>query len=77
MGWSRRLRLFSNHDKMGNIIGLCIGVFLLLCCQDIIGFGMMWKLLFPVIIVLVGIKLIVGSLWNANRIEGHRSTRIA
>lgn len=61
--------LFSNHDKMGSLIGLCIGVFLLLCCQDVIGFGMMWKLLFPVIIVIVGIKLIVGSVWNANRIE--------
>ncbi len=61
--------LFSNHDKTGNIIGLCIGVFLLLCCQDIMDFGMIWKLAIPVIIVIFGIKMIVGSLWNANSIE--------
>lgn len=50
--------LFSEQDKMGNLIGLGIGVFLLLCCQDILGFDMLWKLAVPAIIIIIGVKLI-------------------
>ena len=53
--------LIFNNDKMGNVIGLCIGVFLLLCCQDILDFDMLWKLLLPIVIILLGIKMIFGS----------------
>ena len=56
--------LFCNHDKIGNLIGLCIGVLLLLCCRDILDFTMFWKLLFPVIIVLIGVKMIFGSFFD-------------
>ena len=28
--------LFTEREKTGNIIGIAIGVFLLLCCQDIL-----------------------------------------
>ena len=54
--------LFTDYDKSGHLIGICIGVFLLLCCQDILNFRMFWKLLFPAIIVIVGVKLILGSM---------------
>ena len=54
--------LFTDYDKTGHLIGICIGVFLLLCCQDILNFRMFWKLLFPAIIVIVGVKLILGSM---------------
>ena len=30
--------LFTDYDKTGHLIGICIGVFLLLCCQDILNF---------------------------------------
>ena len=50
--------LFTEREKTGNIIGLAIGVFLLLCCQDILSFGMLWKLLVPAIIVIVGLKMV-------------------
>ena len=53
--------LVSGRDITGNLIGLCIGTFLLLCCQDILSFSILWKLLFPVIIILFGIKLIFGN----------------
>lgn len=58
--------LITEKEKMGNLIGLLIGVFLLLGCQGILTFGMMWKLLFPIIIVLIGIKLIFGNLFSRN-----------
>lgn len=50
--------LFKNDDKTGNIIGIVIGVFLLLACQDILSFGLIWKLIVPVILVIVGLSLI-------------------
>ena len=67
--------LLFNSDKMGNIIGLCIGVFLLLCCQDILDFGMLWKLLLPTIIILFGIKMIFGSLLDKKCEEAMKKMR--
>ena len=39
-------------------------IFLLLCCQDVLDFDMVWKVLFPAIIVLLGIKMIIGSFFG-------------
>ena len=62
--------IFSERDKVGNIIGLAIGVFLLLCCQNVIGFDMLWKLVIPAIIVIIGLKLIFGAVF------GDKATKI-
>lgn len=56
--------LFGKGDKTGSIIGLVIGVFLLLCSQDLIGFDMMWKLAIPIIIVIIGLKLVFGAIFG-------------
>ena len=61
--------LLSGNDKGGSMIGLCIGVFLLLCCQDILDFELLWKLVFPVIIILFGIKMIFGSVPARSDVE--------
>ncbi len=50
--------LFNDNDKAGSIIGLLIGIGLLLGCQDIIRFDLIWKLAFPVILVVIGLSLI-------------------
>ena len=55
---------FTEREKMGNIIGLAVGVFLLLCCQDVLSFSMLWKLLVPAIIVLVGLKMVFTGLFG-------------
>ena len=39
--------LVTDRDKTGNLVGLAIGVFLLLACQDVVGFDKLWKLLVP------------------------------
>ena len=57
--------LLTEYDKTGNLIGLGVGVILLLSCQDIIDFEIVWKLIVPFIIVMIGIKLIIGSFSNA------------
>lgn len=54
--------LLTDRDKTGNIIGLVIGVFLLLACQNILDFDIMWKLIVPVIIAVIGIKMILGGI---------------
>ncbi len=56
--------LFTDYDKSGHLIGICIGVFLLLCCQDVLNFDMFWKLLVPAIIVIIGVKMILGSIFD-------------
>ncbi len=50
--------LFKENERTGNIIGLLIGVMLLLCCQDVFRFDIMWKLAFPAIIVIIGISIV-------------------
>ncbi len=68
--------LFNDNDKTGNIIGLLIGAFLLLACQNIIDFDIVWKLIVPVIIAVIGIKMIFGGI-GGNRgfksIEANRN----
>jgi len=50
--------LFTEREKMGNIIGIAVGVLLLLCCRDILSFSTLWKLVVPAILVIIGIKAV-------------------
>ena len=62
--------LFTEREKLGNVIGILIGVALLLWCRDILSFSLLWKLLVPVIVVVIGIKMIFTGLFanKANEI---------
>ena len=50
--------LFKDNEKTGNVIGLLIGVGLFLGCQNILDFDLIWKLAFPVILVVIGLSII-------------------
>ena len=50
--------LFKDSDKTGSLIGILIGIGLLLGCQDIIDFDLIWKLAFPIILVIIGLSMI-------------------
>ncbi|MBQ2836376.1 MAG: hypothetical protein IJE68_06045 [Clostridia bacterium] len=50
--------LFKENEKMGNVIGLIIGIALLLACRDIIDFDIIAKLWFPVLLVCIGSSII-------------------
>ena len=58
--------LFNEKDKFGNIVGIIIGIVLLLCCQDVLDFDLVWKLLFPSILVLFGVSMIFKDVFNKN-----------
>ncbi|MBQ9072049.1 MAG: hypothetical protein IJY25_02715 [Bacilli bacterium] len=50
--------LFKGEGKTGNIIGILVGVVLLLCSQGILDFSLVFKLILPVILVIIGISFI-------------------
>ena len=49
---------------MWSIIWLVIGIVLLLCSQDIISFALIRKLIFPFILVMIGLSLILKDTLN-------------
>lgn len=56
--------IITERDKTGDLITLLIGTALLLCCQNVLSFSMLWKLIVPVIIVFLGLKLIVSGFFG-------------
>ena len=50
--------LVRGKDIKGNIIGLLIGAALLLAARDIIDFSLVWKLIVPAILIVIGISII-------------------
>lgn len=50
--------LFTETKKTGSILGIALGVFMLLCCQEVLS----WKLLAPAIFVVLGLKLALTGL---------------
>ncbi len=61
--------IITEKKKTGNFITLGIGVLLLLSCQKIIDIDIIWKLIIPIGIVLVGIKLIFSDVFSAKEKE--------
>lgn len=48
----------KDKDKTGDLIGILIGVSLLLACQGVIRFDLLWKLVVPVVLVVIGLSMI-------------------
>lgn len=58
--------LITEREKVGNGIMLAFGVFLLLACRGIINFSDIWKMLLPVILILLGISIIFKDIIHGN-----------
>ncbi|MBE6596659.1 MAG: hypothetical protein E7641_03215 [Ruminococcaceae bacterium] len=56
--------LFGKGGKMGNLLGLAIGIFLLLYTRDILDFATIKKLIFPAIVVVIGLGLLLGGIFG-------------
>ncbi len=50
--------LITERQKLVSFIGICIGVFLLLCSLDILDYNMIWKLGIPLAIIIIGVRMI-------------------
>lgn len=53
--------LFTDRDKFSSLLWLAIGVLLLLWQQNIVDIGFAAKLIWPAIIIILGLKLIFGN----------------
>lgn len=50
--------LVTDNDKIGNLIGLIIGLIMLFACRGLFDFKLIWKLILPLIFVIIGLSLI-------------------
>lgn len=58
--------LFKEEDKQSDLIGFVIGICLLLGCLDIISFDLIWKLLIPTVLVIIGLSFIFKDAFRRN-----------
>lgn len=61
--------LFSRESISSSIIGVAVGVLLLLAAQDIIDWGMIWKILVPIFIIVIGLSFILGFHGKSKKIN--------
>lgn len=64
------ISLFTDSDKVGDLIGIGIGVALMLACLNVIDFSMIWKLVLPVALVLIGLSIIFKDVFKKKIIDG-------
>lgn len=53
--------IISDADKLGSTIWLIVGLLLLLACQNIITFDLIWKLLLPLGLIFIGLSIMIGD----------------
>ena len=74
------IELFRSTNKMWSFIWLSIGIMLLLCAQNILSFKLISKLIFPFILVMIGISLIFKDTFNkkiTEKIDGNHDQIIS
>lgn len=72
--------LFKSRDKTWSIIWLVIGVVLLLCTRDVLSFAIIGKLIFPFILVMIGLSFIFKDIFQtkvSDKIKKLNSERVA
>ncbi|MBU9742538.1 cell wall-active antibiotics response protein [Lachnospiraceae bacterium ASD3451] len=63
------ISMIQNRPNAGNIIGVCVGIMLLLSAQNVFSSRVMWGMMFPVVLVVIGINFLVRS--NRNQYRGN------
>ena len=58
--------LFKNTNKMWSFIWLVVGIVLLLCSQGVLSFAIIGKLIFPFILIMIGISIIFKDFFDVN-----------
>lgn len=57
------MALFSDGDKTLPLIGIAVGVILLLCSLGVLDWSQGWRLMVPVILVIVGVIVLIGGIF--------------
>lgn len=58
------INVIRKQNTFANTFGIIIGVILLLCCQNILDFDLVFKLAIPVLLIVLGIQFILNSKEN-------------
>lgn len=58
------IELFRSKSKTWSLIWLVIGIVLLLCAQNILSFKLIGKLIFPFILIVIGISILLKDTLN-------------
>ncbi|MBR3135140.1 hypothetical protein IKG54_01050 [Candidatus Saccharibacteria bacterium] len=56
----------TDKDKTASIIIFTIGVILLLACLSVVDFGIIWQLIIPAIIIIIGCSIIIKTILHHN-----------
>lgn len=67
--------LITDRNKIGNLIGLAIGVALLLAARGIISYSTIWKLAIPVTVIIIGISMIYKAIIEKSSREAEKKLK--
>lgn len=67
--------VLTDERKSGAVYGLVIGVCLLLACLDIIPFSILWRILVPAILILIGVSMLVHAQSNGEVMDRIKAAR--
>ncbi len=68
--------LFSNRNISSSVFFLALGVGFLLACQKVITFGMLWRLAVPVLIIIIGVNILINSLFGDKNFKADKKRNI-
>lgn len=63
------ISIIDNGFHSSNLLTLAIGLLLFLSCQDGIGYFFSWRLVLPVLLMIIGIMIILSAFSNNNHYE--------
>lgn len=66
--------LFRSGDRSGSLFMLALGITLLLAAQDVIAYGMIWKLFVPIALIFIGIKILFGNMFLRKKKDNEKAT---
>lgn len=73
--------LITEDHKGGSLFGILLGVALMLACLDVLDFAVIWKLILPVAVILIGLSMICRTAFNSDEArkvhEAHYKARMA
>lgn len=65
--------LFNKESFSCSIVTLILGILLLLAAQDIIDWSMIWKILVPVVIIVVGLSIIFSGFKRPKKLNSENA----
>ena len=64
--------LFTDMDKTVSVVGIVVGSLILLVKQDVVDGSIIWRLIFPVVLVIIGLSFLIQGIFDKNAKEIRR-----